>query len=319
MHAASGLPVIDLAGMDADSATARSRIAEQIRDACEQVGFFYIANHGVPADLVRRVFAENDRFNALPPEDKLGVALSRHHRGYQALGGSTLKLSTVESAYFANQSESFFMRHEMASSAGGRCPIDGPNQWPTALPGFREGLLEYHEALEALCQNLVAPLAVALGEPPEAFRRQYFSRPATALRLLHYPPRPADSPSGAFGIAPHTDYGFLTILAQDHAGGLEIRSSGGEWMPVTPLPDTFVVNIGDALSRMTNHRFRSTAHRVINPSPTESRYSVPFFFDPCLDATVGCLTDFVTNADPVVPVRYGDYLLERLDANFELT
>ena len=169
--------------------------------------------------------------------------------GYQPMGGSTLRISTVETARRANLSESFFIRHTSASSTGGLCAIDGPNQWPNRPEGFRAALEQYDAALRDLGLRLARVMALALEQEPEAFLAHYFQRPATALRLLHYPPARRSS-DGAYGIAPHTDYGFVTLLAQDNQGGLEIRRADGTWQPVPPQDETFVVNIGNALSLM---------------------------------------------------------------------
>ncbi len=153
-------------------------------------------------------------------------------------------------------------------------------------------------------------------EQDAASFRGLFSPPSTILRLLHYPPHATPRGSGVFGIAPHTDYGFMTILAQDEVGGLEVRPRGGDWTPVPVLPESFVVNAGDAVPRLTNGRFASTPHRVINTSATQSRYSVPYFFDPGLDATLHGLPGFGEAAPEHAPVRFGDYLLERLETNY---
>ena len=311
-------PIVDLDPLGHSGPTGVEQVAAGIRDACEGTGFFYIVNHGVPPALLEAVFAENARFHALPLVEKLELRLNSHFRGYQPIGGSTLRISTVEPARRGNHSESFFIRHEAPTSVGGRNPIDGPNQWPRSLDGFRETVTAYHDALTALGVRLLSALAGALEEPADTFRQRWFEPPSTTLRLMHYPPHPQARPEDLYGIAPHSDYGFLTLLAQDEAGGLEIRLRGGEWVAVPPIPDSFVVNVGDALARMTNDRFASTPHRVINPQPAQSRYSVPFFFDPALDTTIDCLPAFRRQDAPCrhPPVRYGDYYLERLATNF---
>ena len=303
------LPVVDLSGRPA-------AVALQLREACETNGFFYLSNHRISDDLLAAVFAANREFHALPLEEKLEVRLNRHFRGYQPIGGSTLKLSTVEAAHHPNQSESFFARHIKNSSEGGGCPIDGPNQWPTRPAGFREALEAYMVRINQLGLRLAELMALALDEPPATFVDRYFGRPSLALRLLHYPAAERVQ-AGAFGIAPHTDYGFLTFLAQDEIGGLEIRSPAGQWQAVPPLPGTFVVNIGNALSLMTNGRFVSTAHRVINAASGASRYSIPVFFDPCLDARVEVLKAFDDHRQRPPPMDFGEYFYSRLSANFD--
>ena len=124
-------------------------------------------------------------------------------------------------------------------------------------------------------------------------------------------------PDAAFGSAPHTDYGFVTILCQDDSGGLEVRRKDGTWLAAPPLPGTWVVNVADMLSRWTNGRWQSTPHRVTNLSGGD-RYSCPYFFDMSMDSIVEVLPTCQGPAQPAQwpPVRYGDYLMERLDKNY---
>jgi isopenicillin N synthase-like dioxygenase len=145
----------------------------------------------------------------------------------------------------------------------------------------------------------------------------YFAQPTTFLRMLHYPPQAPDSADDAFGSAPHTDYGCLTVLCQDSNGGLEVRRNDGTWLKATPIPGTFVVNVADMLSRWTNGRWQSTPHRVKNLSGKD-RYSNPYFFDMDMDVIVECVPTCTDAANPprFPPVRYGDYLLERLNRNY---
>jgi isopenicillin N synthase-like dioxygenase len=311
------LPIIDLAHASDNRGLT---VAERIRAACERSGFFYVVNHGVAASIVRQTFEENRRFHDLEIERKQAVLLNRHFRGYQPLGGSTLKLSTEGAARRSNHSESFFVRHAYDShrALDGHRSIDGPNQWPGDLPGFQQTVWAYHDAMVDLGHRLVDALAPALGFEGAVLRERYFQRPSTTLRLLHYPPHPEGAPEDLFGIAPHTDYGFLTILAQEGQAGLEVRDPGGTWVEAPPIGDSFLINVGDAFARMTNDRFRSTPHRVVNPAPDRSRYSLAFFFDPSLDATIACLDEFIDAgvAPRYAPVTYGEYFEQRLATNY---
>jgi isopenicillin N synthase-like dioxygenase len=230
---------------------------------------------------------------------------------------SLIETSSVARVTRPNDSESFMLMHEVAADDPRfGTPLNGPNQWPADLPGFREAVRAYDTALRGFCLRLLRPIALALDLPGDALAR-YFRQPTTFLRLLHYPPQPADAPDDGFGSAPHTDYGFVTILAQDDVGGLEVRPRDGDWIAAPPIPGSFVVNVADMLARWTNDRWQSTPHRVKNLSPGD-RYSCPYFFDMDLNCTIACLDTCHGAANPprYQPVRYGDYLLERLDRNY---
>ncbi|HTB38784.1 MAG TPA: 2OG-Fe(II) oxygenase family protein [Reyranella sp.] len=315
-----GLPVVDVGSLWSGVPDGElSRLGAQVCGACRSTGFFYIVNHGVARDLIAGAFEANRRFHARPLADKLKIKLNRWHRGYQTLAGSTL----VSSARFAparhpNQLESFFVRHEVdPADPGYRVqPLQGPNQWPDD-PEFHDTVSRYDTAMRDAGMRLLTVFSTAIGEKPDFFAER-FSPPTPALRLIHYPPAPLDRADDLYGAHPHTDYGFLTILAQDDVGGLEVRRPDGTWMAVPFVPDSFIVNIGDILARWTNDGFNSTPHRVINPSPDRDRYSIGYFFDPRLDTEIGTLAHFRESARgrTYAPVRYVDYFSGRLDANY---
>ncbi len=315
MAATPEIPVIDIGGLG-DAPAALERIAGEIYDACVGRGFFYLAGHGVAPGLIADAFEANRRFHGRPLAEKLALKQNRWHRGYQPFAASKL----VSSARFAaartpNQMESFFVRHEVAADdpAFERQPLQGPNQWPDD-PWFGDVVRRYDAATRELGLSLLPAFAVAVGEAPDFFKAK-FAPPATALRLIHYPPAPPTAAEDLFGIHPHTDYGFLTILAQDDVGGLQIRTVDDAWIDAPYRPDCFILNIGDILARWTNGRFNSTPHRVVNRSPDRSRYSIGMFFDPNLDAEVRPLRRFADAGAPD-PIRYGDYFAMRLDANY---
>jgi isopenicillin N synthase-like dioxygenase len=317
-HAAtlSRLPVIDLGGLRADESS-EITIGRSLDDAFREIGFCYIANAGVDPALVAAVFDASRRFHALPMRMKRAIAMNSFHRGYMEPKSSLIETSSIARVTQPNDSESFMLMHEVRpNDARYGTPLNGPNLWPAGLTDFREPVQAYDCVMHDFCQRLLRPLARALGLPREAFD-QFFYRPTTFLRLLHYPPQVANAPDDAFGSAPHTDYGFVTILAQDGVGGLEVRTRDGDWIAAPPIPGTFVVNVADMLARWTNDRWRSTPHRVKNRSGVD-RYSCPYFFDMDLECTVACLDSCHGPENPprYDPVRYGDYLIERLDRNY---
>jgi isopenicillin N synthase-like dioxygenase len=300
------LPILDISRDPAG-------VARALNTACEDVGFFYITNHGVAAELLRLVFMQSARFHAQPLAQKERLAINAFHRGY--IGASSYRLNE---GLKPNLSESLVMMHELAPDDPelvAAKPLQGPNQWPD-LPEFRDTMLAYAAAMEELGRRLFVLFAKALDLPDDYFARS-FDKPTTFLRLLHYPPQPEASSENQFGSAPHTDYGAITMLAQDDTGGLHVRHRSGDWIAATPIPGAFVVNVGDVMARWTNDRYVSTEHRVLNTGGGH-RYSVPFFFDPNMDVTIDCLATCksANAASKYPPVRYGDYLLSRLDAHY---
>jgi isopenicillin N synthase-like dioxygenase len=309
------LPVIDMGGLGDPQAEAR--IARALDAAFGTIGFCYFANLGVDQALVDAVFAQSRRFHAQPDAAKRAIAMNDYHRGYMAPNTSLIATSSVAKVSKPNFSESLMVMHEVPPDSRhfGR-PLQGPNQWPHDLPGFREAVMDYYRAMDAVCRRLLRPLGLALGLD-EGWQADFFDQPTTFLRLLHYPPQPKDAPDDAFGSAPHTDYGVITVLAQDMSGGLEVRRRDGTWLAAPPIRGTWVVNVGDMLARWTNGRWQSTPHRVKNTSGRD-RYSCPFFFDMDMDSIVACLPTCTDADNPPrhPPVRYGDYLLERLNRNY---
>ena len=309
----SELPLVDVAAGFAGQPDHR-RVGAALVAALENTGFAYVVGHGVAPALIDSAFAASRAFHALPVEAKLAIRQNAAHRGYMPLSTSTIVTSTVAKVTKPNQSESFMMMHELAPDdpdlLAGK-PLQGPNQWPVALPAFKATVLAYDAALRAVSARLVQCIAAGLGLDPGHFDAD-FRRPTTFVRMLHYPPHPADAPSDLFGSAPHTDYGFLTLVAQDDTGGLEVKRREGGWISAKPVDGAFVTNASDILMRWTNSRLVSTPHRVINRTPRD-RYSIAYFYDPSMDAIVAPLPGSTAQFPAV---RYGGYLMERLDKNY---
>jgi isopenicillin N synthase-like dioxygenase len=311
----SEIPVVDISRRNDQAG--RRVLAKQFEEIARGRGFLYLANHGVPEHLIASAFEAARRFHALPLDQKMTLKQNKAHRGYQPPASVTL----VSSAKFApatkpSQRSCFVVRHEIdAKDFDSSLPLQGPNQWP-ADPWVRKAATEYRDAITELGLSMLPVISLAVGEK-EDFLRPFFDPPTTTLLLAHYPADLAQGPD-EFGSAPHTDYGFSTFLAQDDVGGLQVQREDGSWIDATPIPGTFVFNIGDMMARWTNDQFRSTRHRVVNKDTSRDRYSIPIFFDPNLRARIECLSDFVSaeRAAQYEPVRFGDYYSMRLNSNY---
>ena len=283
------IPVLDLGPCFRGEAGALEAAAAQLHAACETVGFHFIANHGVPQALVDRVFAEAKRFHDLPLETKLELKANRNQVGYMPYKTSVFRASRYYDGDEPDLNAALFLKRDLASDhpdvlAGKR--FRGTNLWPETLPGFRETLREYMSQMEALALKMLPIYAIALDLPPDYFD-QAFEDPMYTVRLSHYPPV-KDAAENQFGIAPHSDSSFFTLLAQNKVPGLSIQTSDGVWVEAPALEGTFLVNSGDMLHRWTNERFLSTPHRAFNASGGD-RYAIPFFFDCNIDHEIACL------------------------------
>ncbi len=309
------IPVISLAGLRSGRSADVERIGREIGRAARGLGFFSVTDHGIAQTLVDAVFAESAAFFALPAAEKerLSVTNSTSYRGYVRLGEEKL-----DPALAGDIKECFNAGPDLAADdpdvLAGK-PYHAVNQWPD-LPAFRATMLEFHRAALDLVVLLHRAIATDLGID-EHFFEQYFTRAVGVMRLLHYPPHPGRFDGSVYGAGAHTDYGNLTLLAQDTVGGLEVRKRDGSWTVVPPAAGTFVCNIGDCLMRWTNDVYVSNAHRVVNQSGRE-RYSVAYFGDPNSDALVTCLPSVLAPGDvpKYPPITYGEYLRSRYDATY---
>lgn len=313
------IPILDVSRYFAGESNELPRLGLQLRYAFENVGFWYLRGHGIPRSLIDATFAECARFHAQPLEQKLALRINQHNIGYMPMGGSLARSSKVNANTRPSVNEAFFLRRERGPDdpdviAGRR--FRGLNQWPADLPGFRDTALAYMSAMEALGQKLVRIYAVALDLPVDYFDAM-FARPNMIQRFTHYPPRP-EYRENEFSIAPHTDSGFMTLLAPSEVPGLQIRLPDGEWIDAPPDPDAFVVNGGDILKRWTNDRFLSTPHRALNVSG-RARYAIPFFFDAHPDTLISCLPTCQSPDNPpkYPPITYDEYALWYARRNYE--
>jgi len=293
-EAVDHVPVIDIGPLVRGHSPAGPAAA--IRTALETIGFFYVTHHGVPAALIEAAFAQTKRFFDQPTEAKAALDIRRSGlalRGYTDPSGEATAPGEA-----VDLKECFDLGPETPDR---ETPFFGANPWP-ALPGFRETLSAYHDAGRSLATSLMRGIAVSLDLAPDHFD-PVLADAISIQRLLHYPPTPAPetmkpaaekqtAEKPTLGAGAHTDYGLLTLLAQDDVGGLQVRNRDGVWIDAPPLPGSFIVNIGDILQRLTNDRYLANVHRVVNRSGRE-RYSLPLFFDAAFDTVFeplpGCI------------------------------
>ncbi|HUC09547.1 MAG TPA: 2-oxoglutarate and iron-dependent oxygenase domain-containing protein [Stellaceae bacterium] len=317
--AARAIPVIDYGPYFAGEIGALDRLAAELAHACENVGFFYALNHGVPDEVIDRAFAASRRFFALPAEQKLALRLNQNNIGYLPINASVQGASTVHKATRPNQNESFFVSHDRGPDhpdvVAGKA-LRGQNQWPAVMPGLRADMMEYFEALGAMCQRMLPPFAAALGMPADFFAPYFADEAHATLRFLHYPPQETTE-DNVFGQGPHTDNSFMTALARSEVPGLAVRLPSGEWFPPPVIPGTFLINLGNIFRRWSNDRFLSTPHGVLNDSGID-RYSIAYFHSPNPDRAIECLPSCTGPGNPThyPPAVYRDLVLDFYRANY---
>lgn len=282
------IPTLDIAPYLAGEPGALQSVANHLGEISRTVGFFYLKGHGVPEDLVDRVFAESRRFHGLPADVKAKTPhrfTDSFQSGYVRPATPRSKSAKVDIIADAkpNLLAKFLVTRELEPSHPQYKSI---NVWPNGLPGFRETVREYHASIEALARKFL-PLWAASLDLPSDFFEPFFIAPHLTLSLLHYPPQKAIG-NRQYGIAPHTDNSFMTFLAQSEIPGLAVRMPSGHWRLVENVPGTFLVNTGNVITRWTNDLYLSTKHRVINNAEVD-RHSIPVFFGPSGDARIECI------------------------------
>ena len=306
------IPVIDISG--AISGDGLDGVADAIYNAAINHGFFYISNHGIDPVLMEQAFAVSKAFFELPEVDKQAIAVDRNQRGWLAQG-----MSRMQGSKTYDLKEVFFWGpHTEADDMDVRAckPLCAVNQWPRDFPRLYEDLIPYYDAVCQIARHVMAAVAVSLDQPANFFDKAY-AKPLARGQMVYYPAStPQDDAETRFGVAPHTDFGVLTVLLQDSSGGLQVRANSGDWIEAPPIPGTLVCNIGDLLARWSNKRFASTVHRVINRT-SHARYSIPIFFDPHTDTVIDPVDLGVSTDNSLFePVCTGEYIMGRNTKSF---
>ncbi|HVV68102.1 MAG TPA: 2OG-Fe(II) oxygenase family protein [Gammaproteobacteria bacterium] len=311
------IPIIDLQPLFSNETRGIQKIAAEIYQAYSTLGFAQVINHQVPQQIITDVYTASRDFHNLTLEEKNQIKYKAYLRGYLPINIQKFTKSDLGAAKKPNQSESFMLCSEPHDARWQNSILGGKQVWPKQLPQFKNQVLNYYWALEKLSQKLIRAFSLALDLPAD-YLDKYFTDPSIFLRLLYYPPISKNAPSDLFSAAPHTDYGFLTLLHQDEIGGLQVQVEGDKWIDVTPRSDALVLNTGQMIVVWSNGRLKATPHRVINASSDKPRYSIPYFYGCNLSTLVAPLPSCVSAANPphFEPIAYGEHLEEMFLANY---
>ncbi len=302
------IPVIDISALQNASESEQQSIGHELCEASQSNGFFYVSGHGVDIETINSTFSVAKKFFSLPAEKKASVQMSGTHRGFLPIGESTM-----EGYSSADQKESFIWgldKNIDESRIDLQSQILAPNRWPNEPSEMQQVLNAFFDEVHDCAAKIMRALAVSLGESAGFFTRN-FNQPTSRGSLIYYPANRGTV--GDYGVSPHSDFGCLSMLLQG-APGLSAQFADGQWKEIEPIPNTFVVNIGDLLSRWTNGRFRSVSHCVVNKS-NAARYSLVVFIDP----------DSQTVIDPIIgegetarfePITCDAYINGRFNRSF---
>ncbi|KAF8964262.1 2OG-Fe(II) oxygenase [Flammula alnicola] len=319
------VPVIDLKNIRSDDPEERRKLADDVRDACMRVGFFYVKNHGIPDECTDGTLQMAKKFFSLPDETKMEIENKKtpNFKGYSPLlsgnnnpdGAGDLQ----EGFEFGWESPTSNADNSDQNDGAASGVMAGANVWPSesGVPGFRESVLQYYYAAVNLGKALFPIFALAL-KLPEDFFDDKTLHSAALMKLLHYPPQTGPVDDRVIGIGAHTDWECFTILWQEPGiQALQVLNSEKQWINAPPLPGTLVINLGDQFARWTNDIFKSTVHRAINRSGIR-RYSIPLFFGTDYNVKLEPMPSCVS---PDRPVKYevitaGEYVKGRLQATY---
>lgn len=314
------LPIIDIEAPASEQAAA-------IATACESVGFFRIPLSVVAPDVADAAWDAAAEFFALPDDEKRRIEFpsAGYPYGYSPFRYETLARSMDDGTPSGpDLKESLSVGPDCAESAAGSMDdglsgdeawIRSPSLWPDRPAGLRDAWTAYYRALSEIAAHLMSVMAVALDLDPDHFT-SLIDRPMTSMRAIHYPALDtAVDTAASLRAGAHSDYGTLTILRTDEVPGLEIIGPDRRWTPVTPNPDTFVVNLGDSIAQWTNDRWRSTVHRVTTSDPAP-RQSFAFFHMANWDAVIECLPTCGRIDEPPrhPPAQAGPWLMRKFQA-----
>lgn len=305
------IPVVNLADFLQGNPATKQQFVQQLGKAYEEVGFVAVKNHGIPDELIARMYQQVQEFFTLPDENKEKYQIPElaGQRGYTSFGKEHAKGSE------APDLKEFYQHGQTVQGDVPEKAEYPDNVQIDEIPGFTETFNQAYRAFENSGKALLQAIALYLGLDEHYFD-EHIHNGNSILRAIHYPPI-KEEPKSAIRAEQHEDINLITLLVGASADGLQILSKQNEWVAVTSLPEQIVVNVGDMLQRLTNNKLRSTTHRVVNP-PREkwgtSRYSIPFFLHPKSKMSLACLPSCIDDLHPKAypDATAGEYLDERL-------
>ncbi|WP_129668686.1 isopenicillin N synthase family dioxygenase [Phytoactinopolyspora endophytica] len=310
------LPTIDVSCFadDAGPSLEQDAVARLIDETCRDTGFFLVTGHGIDPSVKNEMLRAMAAFFAEPEETKeaISIATSPCHRGYVGIAKEALddELGDLKETLDTGAEQGPDHPEVVAGT-----PMHGSNQLPST-PGFADAWEAYFSQAVRAAERMQRAIAHALGMPDDHLLTMPGGDVMYHLRFIHYPAQETTVPvDGQLGCGTHTDYGSVTLLAEDGVGGLQVRKRDGSWIDVQAPEGTLVVNIGDLMAIWTNDRWTSNPHRVINPPQTD-RYSIPLFVTPPFNAEIAALPTCVPAGEEprYLPQRSGEYLMSRIDA-----
>jgi len=303
------IPSLDLADFTSNTPEKKAQFVQELGQAFHTIGFVALKNHGLSEALRHQLYQAVESFFQLPMEVKTQYEHPElaGQRGYIGKGKETAKGHSkpdLKEFYHVGQP------NPMSHMPG--------NVFPNEVPDFQTFTLQTYATFEQTGRTLLRAIALYLDLPEDYFDEKVYQGDSI-LRALHYFPieDPDALPEGAVRAAAHGDINLITLLMGASAEGLEVLRRDGQWIPVTALPDQIIINVGDMLDRLTNHKLKSTIHRVVNP-PREkmktSRYSIPFFMHPRPEMDLTCLNSCIDAENPKIyeDMTAGQFLDERL-------
>lgn len=316
-NANSEIPVLDLGPYLKGETGALEELGAKVRHIQQTIGFWAVINHGVNWQLLENAYAQLTQFFALSDEEKNSYRINDLSLGYVPPKSTTYVTSVINENTKKDLNETLILAldrpddHPMVKA---KTRFVGPNQWPDGLDGFREAIAAYQTDIRKLGEKLLPVFATALELPADYFD-PFFKEPIMWSRNAHYPA--VEPEENQFGIAPHSDHSFLTMLPTTEVPGLQIRTQSGDWVDAKYIKEGILVNTGEFLNRWTNGRFIPTPHRVLPPE--KDRYSIATFFNPSADTIATPLPTCVSETNPARydPVSMMEYVSWYVDENYK--